>query len=205
MERVDYDPEIDPSIREAQEEAEREREMSARIRLEIERYVRENDLVPKEKPGDGTDTEGAKESNDGEGGGDADGREDKKGRRERKARLREENREKRAKRAEEGRRAFQSVFTGNILSNPQIVKLLPYLTGVAVLLLLYIANVFHLQTLHRQQQRLDEEIRELSIKAVGYSAERAQQTKRSAIVRKLEEKNIPLKEFPQPLKTIDPK
>lgn len=201
MERVDYDPEIDPSIREAQEEAEREREMSERIRAEIDRYVRENNLVPKEKPDGGRDVDGEQGTDDGDTG--------KRIRRGRKAAEREEKQEekrkKRAKRAEGGRRAFQSVFTGSILSNPQIVKLLPYMIGIAVLLMLYIANIFHLQTLHRQQQRLDEEIRELGIKAVGYSAERAQQTKRSAIVRRLEEENIPLKEFPQPLKTIDPK
>jgi len=49
MQRVDYDPEIDPSIREAREAADRERELSSRIRLEIERYVEENDLVPRGK------------------------------------------------------------------------------------------------------------------------------------------------------------
>lgn len=202
MERVKYDPEIDPSIREAQEEAEREREMSARIRLEIERYVKENDLVPKEEK-DAADKEGKEEdATESEEPREKSRRELK---REEKEAKREAKRERNAQRAESSRQAFQSIFTGNILSNPQIVKLLPHLIGVAVLLILYIANVFNLQTLHRRQQRLNEDIRELSIKAVGYSAERAQQTKRSAIVRQLDEKNIPLREFPEPLKTIDNK
>lgn len=206
-----YDPEIDPSIREAQEEAEREREMSARIRLEIERFVAENDLVPRQ--------EAAAEADETDDTGDAGNvaeepaeksrrdrkREEKEAKAREKEAKREASKERKARRAESGRRAFQSIFTGSIIENEQIRKLWPYLAGLALLMLLYIANVFHLQRLHRTQQRLEEDIRELSIKAVDFSAERAQQTQRSAIVRKLEDKNIPLREYPYPLKTVDGK
>lgn len=192
-----YDPEIDPAIREAQEEAEREREMSARIRLEIERYVQENDLVPRQDETAQPDEEAEPAEPD------------TKSRRERKREMkearREENREKKARRAENGRKAFQSIFTGGIIESEQIRKLMPYLAGLALLMLLYIANVFHLQRLHRTRQRLDKDLRGLTIEAVRYSAERTQQTQRSAIVKQLEYNNIPLEESSRPLKTIDPK
>ncbi len=196
MERVEYDPEIDPSIREAQEEAERKRELSDLIRIEIERYAKESEAKKEEeKKEEESDPEKEREEQE---------LDEKQLRREEKERKRQEKAEKNAKRAAEGRRAFQSVFTGNILSAEWVRRMMPYMAGFAVLLMLYIANIFHLQGLHRDQQRLDEEIRELGIKAVGYSAERAQNTQRSAIVRRLEQKNIPLNEFPRPVKTIDP-
>ncbi len=197
MERVEYDPEIDPSIREAQEDAERKRELSAMIRLEIERMAKEEE-VKKEKEAEEEEPDPEKEKEEQE-------LDERQRRREEKAKKKQEKAEKNARRAAEGRRAFQSVFTGNILSAEWVRKMMPYMLGFAVLMMLYIANIFHLQRLHRSQQRLEDEIRELSIKAVGYSAERAQNTQRSAVVRRLEQKGIPLKEFPEPVKTIDSK
>lgn len=197
---MEYDPEIDPSIREAQEEAERKRELSAMIRLEIERIAQESEAKKEEA---------AKEESEGESDPEKEREEreldERQRRREEKEKKRQEKSDKNALRAKEGKKAFQSIFTGNILDTEWVRKMFPYLLGFAVLLMLYIANIFHLQRLHRSQQRLENEIRELSIKAVGYSAERAQNTQRSAIVRRLEQKGIPLEEFPNPVKTIDSK
>lgn len=185
MERVKYDPEIDPSIREEAEEAERERELSARIRIEIERYAREQEEA-EEKP----DEEEPEEEEEDE--------------KDRERRLkREEKIERKAKRAAGSKRAFQSIFTGSILSSEQIRKMYPYLIGLAVVLLLYIANVFHLQRLHRTHQKLEAEIKELRIKSVGYAAERTQKTQRSAIVERLDAYGIPLHESTTPVKVID--
>lgn len=197
MDRIEYDPEIDPSIREAQEEAERERELTARIRLEIERYAREAEAKEDKAVKKAEESDPEKERLEEE-------LDEKQKRRAEKEESRREKADKRAQRAAEGRRAFQSVFTGSILSSEWLRKMFPYLLGLSVLLMLYIANIFHLQRLHRSQQRLEEEIRELSIKAVEYSADKSQHTQRSAIVKRLEDKNIPLKEFPNPVKTIDP-
>ena len=206
MERVEYDTEIDPSIREAQEEAERERELSARIRIEIERYAKENGRnADGEINSDKSVTSQKDEEPDPAKEKEEQELDEKQRRREEKEKKKQEKAEKNARRAAEGRRAFQSIFTGNILSAEWVRRMMPYMAGFAVLLMLYIANIFHLQRLHRNQQRLEDEIRELTIKAVGYSAERAQNTQRSAIVRRLEQKNIPLKEFPKPVKTIDSK
>lgn len=78
----------------------------------------------------------------------------------------------------------------------------PYLIVLAMLLVFYVAHTFHLQQLHLQRQALEREVRELSIEAVHRTAERVRETRRSEIVRRLEEKGIPLKEFPHPVKTI---
>jgi hypothetical protein len=202
MQRVEYDPEIDPSIREEREAAERERELSARIRIEIERYAKEKE--EKEGPPFDPDPDPDSDPVDPEKEREPD---DKVNVREQRAREREEkSREKARRRAENAagrRKAIQSVFTGNVLSSEWVRRMFPYLLGAAVLLLLYIGGIFHLQRLHRTRQRLEEQVRELSIEAVGYSAEKAQHTQRSAIVKRLEEKEIPLNEFPNPVKTVD--
>jgi hypothetical protein len=209
-----YDPEIDPSIREAQEEAEREKEMTARIRLEIERFVAENDLVPRHKeeeeevytigfdddepapsPTPKSEKELQREAKE------AERAEEEAAKAAEKARRAEEK----ARRAKNRRQTFQSVLSGSFLANERVRRMLPYMGVVAVVILLFMASMFHLQRLHRTQQRLEAEIRELGIRAVDLAAERAQQTQRSAIVRRLESKNIPLREYPYPLKTIDGK
>lgn len=196
MERVEYDPEIDPSIREEREAAERERELVSRIRLEIERYVADNDLVPRDQK------ETLNEHNVDEGS-DTDAAEPAETARERKQREKADKAEMRTARAKERRRAIGSVFTGSILSSEWVRKMWPYLLAVAALLVLYIAHTFQIQKLHLEHQTLERRVRELGIRSVAKTAERVRETRRSAIVDKLAEKNIPLEEFPYPVKTIE--
>ena len=215
MERVEYDPEIDPSIREEREAAERERELSARIRIEIERYVADNDLVPRSEARSGGETRNGGDApleeeapeNDVSENRRQTKREAKEAARLAKDEAREAEREaKRAKnsaRAAGRRKAVQSVFTGSILSSEWVRKMWPYLLGVAVVLMGYIAYNFHVQSLHLDRQRLETEVRELGIEAVERTAERVRQTRRSAIVERLRKKEIPLEEFPHPVKKIE--
>jgi hypothetical protein len=214
MSQAKYDPEIDPSIREAQEEAARESEMTARIRLEIERFVAENDLVPRHKEedeervyaigfeGDELVTPIPKTPEEIE-------RDEREARLEEEAMRRAEEKarraEEKAQRARNRREALHSVISGSFLANEKVRRALPALGGIALVMLLFMASMFYLQRLHRTQQRLEREIQALSVKAVDFAAERAGHTQRSAIVRQLESKNIPLGEYPHPLKTIDAK
>jgi hypothetical protein len=228
MERIEYDPEIDPSIREAREAAERERELSARIRVEIERYVADNDLVPRGEVHKASDLPPWEDDPSAETATalpDTDETAAPKTRRqmlreareterrakeaarvaEEQARLvaRELRREQRAAGAAASRRAVKSVFTGSILGSEWMRRMWPHLLGVAAVLVLYIAYSFHVQRLHLERQRLEREVRELGIEAVERTAERVRQTRRSAIVRRLKENNIPLEEFPHPVKRIE--
>ena len=225
MERVEYDPEIDPTIREAREAAERERELSERIRVEIERYVADNDLIPRSEV-----QVAAEDSTSPPWDEDTDPRENEDGtpktRRqllreareaEKKAKeaarqaeeeakrvARELRREQRAASAAASKKAVKSVVTGSILGTEWVRRMWPHLLGVAVVLVLYIAYNFHVQGLHLERQRLEREVRELGIGAVERSAERVRRTRRSAIVERLREENIPLEEFPHPVKRIEP-
>ncbi len=217
MERVEYDPEIDPSIREAREAAERERELSARIRIEIERYVADNDLVPrteaqKASPPTGTQIPPPWDDETGDETGAPKTRRQlareakeaaRRAAKEAKEERREEKRSRRAAGAATRRKAVTSVFTGSILGSERMRQMWPYLLGIAVVLVLYIAYNFHVQSLHLEHQRLKNEVRELGYKAVERTAERVGQTRRSAIVERLRENNIPLEEFPHPVKRIE--
>ena len=229
MERIEYDPEIDPSIREAREAAERERELSARIRIEIERYVEENDLVPRtevqgaqgvqnaqtqahtEPPWEVTPDEAEadtpktrrqrlREAKEAEQRAKDAARHAEQ---EAKKVARELRREQRAAGAAASKKAVQSVFTGSILGSEWVRRMWPYLVMIAFVLVGYIAYNFHVQKLHLDRQRLEREVRELGIEAIERTAERVRQTRRSAIVERLREKNIPLEEFPHPVKRIE--
>jgi multidrug efflux pump subunit AcrA (membrane-fusion protein) len=234
LERVEYDPEIDPSIREAREAAERERELSARIRIEIERYVADNDLVPRSEaiksvahtsgiePPPWDEAPSEEEANTDDAAPDPDTpktrrqllREAREAERrakeaaknaEQQARqaARELRREQRDAGAAAGKKAMKSVFTGSILGSEWVRKMWPWLLGIAFVLVAYIAYSFQVQTLHLERQQLERDVRELSIKAVERTAERVRLTRRSAIVERLREKNIPLEEFPHPVKKIE--
>ncbi|MDR2890221.1 MAG: hypothetical protein LBV18_01230 [Alistipes sp.] len=219
MERIEFDPEIDPSIREEREAAERESELSARIRVEIERYVEENDLVPRDKAdtpppwdegspprADEIETVHFSPHHDAtEDGARREQSDDSAGRaeRERKQAEREARRAQKAERAKGHRKAIGSVFTGSILSNERIRAMWPYLLALSVVLVAYIAHTFQLQKMNLERQALEREIRELGIESLERTAERVRATSRSAIVERLGEKQIPLEEFPHPVKTIE--
>lgn len=203
MERIEYDPEIDPSIREEREAAEREMELTARIRLEIERYVEENDLVPREQAAaDVTEEQESGTDGKADGGNKQQDAEEKAGK-EDKRQKREEKRAQRTARATRRRKAIGSVFTGSILSSDLLRTMWPYLLVFALLLVGYIAQTFQLQKLNLERQALEREVRELGVEAISRTAERVRGTSRSAIVDKLAEKEIPLKEFPHPVKKIE--
>ena len=210
MERIEYDPEIDPTIREEREAAERERELVGRIRLEIERYVEENDLVPRvslrtEEPPWEThsDSKAPKVPHSSDPSRQADEPEES----EEEPQDAEEPKERKAPRPKTapktGGKTIRGMLTGSILTGEWMRRSWPYLAGFAVLLVLYIAHTFQLQKLHLERQQLETEVRELGIEAVRRTAERVAETRRSAIVERLAEENIPLEEFPHPVKTIE--
>ncbi len=103
------------------------------------------------------------------------------------------------------RKAVGGVFSGSILSAEWMRRTWPYLIVLVVLLVFYVAHTFYLQQLHLRRQALERQVRELGIEAVHRTAERVRETRRSAIVKRLEEKNIELKEFSHPVRTIEVK
>lgn len=212
MERIEYDPEIDPSIRREREAAERDSELSARIRIEIERYVEENDLVPRaqaEQAGQAQEAAGDElpppwEEDEAAIGAEAskEEQEEETTKKEIKQARRDAKRAQKVERAKGRRKAIGSVFTGSILSSDRIRAMWPYLLALAVVLVAYIAHTFQLQKMNLEKQALEREIRELGVESLEHTAERVRATSRSAIVERLAEKEMPLEEFPHPVKTI---
>ena len=95
-----------------------------------------------------------------------------------------------------------SLLSGNILSRAEVRKFYPYLLFVAILMLLYISNVFNMQQLHRRHDRLAAEVKELRAQAMTLSSMRMQATRQSTIVRELQAKGSDLREPLAPPKII---
>lgn len=83
-------------------------------------------------------------------------------------------------------------FTGSILSRDEFTRRLPVIVYIVFLMLLYIANGFHIQHKHNELDRISEELKHLKTRAVTSSAVRMTLTRQSEIERLLREHRIPL-------------
>lgn len=171
----EFDPEIDPSIREEMEQAQREKELAERVDLLVEQKMRA--ML--------SDKAGAKSADEMQ--------QDAEPQPEAEA----------PKSPSKARRAVRSILSGSILSSPEMKKLYPYLLITAALLLLLITSTFYIQKLYRQQSRLDSQIKELRTRAVELSAERVQQTSRSGIVSRARRQGLDIEESLTPVKVIE--
>lgn len=85
-------------------------------------------------------------------------------------------------------------FTGGVLSQDEFTRRLPVIVYVVFLMLLYIANGFHIQHKHSELDRIADELKQLKTEAVTSSAVRMTLTRQSEIERLLRERNIPLRQ-----------
>ena len=92
-------------------------------------------------------------------------------------------------------RYVKQILSGSILTNAEVQKHYPYI--------LYIANGFHMQKLHRQHNRLSAQVKELRARSLTLSSQRMIATRQSEIIRAVEERGIPLEELLAPPKIID--
>lgn len=83
-------------------------------------------------------------------------------------------------------------FTGGILTQEEFTRRLPVIVYIVFLMLLYIANGFHIQHKHNELDRIAEELKQLKTRAVTSSAVRMTLTRQSEIERLLREHRIPL-------------
>lgn len=94
-------------------------------------------------------------------------------------------------------------FTGGVLSQDEFTRRLPVLVYVVFLMLLYIANGFHIQHKHSELDRITDELKQLKTQAVTSSAVRMTLTRQSEIERLLRERNIPLTQDGPPPRIIE--
>lgn len=95
------------------------------------------------------------------------------------------------------------VLSGNILTKAEVRRQYPYIFFMALLMLLYIANGYHIQKLHRRHDRLAGQVKELRARSLTVSSLRMSATRQSEILNELERRNIPLRESVTPSKVID--
>ena len=170
----EFDPEIDPSIREEIEQAQRQKEFEERVNSIVDEKIR----MWQSQAG----ASAAEESQQSVG-----------------HKPKPETRRRNSK----TKKAVRSILSGSILSSPEMKKLYPYLLATAALLLLLITSTFYIQKLYRRQSRLESEIKELRTRSVELSAERVQQTSRSGIVRRVNKRGLDLEESVTPVKVIE--
>lgn len=94
-------------------------------------------------------------------------------------------------------------FTGGVLSQEEFTRRLPVIVYIVFLMLLYIANGFHIQHKHSELDRIADELKQLKTEAVTASAVRMTLTRQSEIERLLRERNLPLSESTTPLRVIE--
>lgn len=94
-------------------------------------------------------------------------------------------------------------FTGGVLSQDEFTRRLPVIVYGVFLMLLYIANGFHLQHKHSELDRIADELKQLKTEAVTSSAVRMTLTRQSEIERLLRERGIPLVQDGAPSHVIE--
>ena len=92
----------------------------------------------------------------------------------------------------------RNFMSGNILRHPQVRSRLPYALFIALLMLLYIMNGYHIQKLHRRHSSLGEEVRELRVRSLSFTGRLMESTRQSEILKELERRGIDLHESVTP-------
>ncbi len=95
------------------------------------------------------------------------------------------------------------VLSGNILTRAEVRRQYPYIFFMALLMLLYIANGYHIQKLHRRHDKLTAQIKELRSRSLTLSSIRMTATRQSEIIKELQARGIPLHESLVPPQVID--
>ena len=199
-----YDPEIDPSIRLAEEERlrilqeEQEREQA---RHEMERTI--NDILDRrearerESASFGRRPVGRRERFSRiDASGAAEPTEDVPS--EEPAAEPSPKRKKRSASAKAG-----SVFSGSFLDTPWMREHYPYLLGGIVVLLFYLMSSFSVQRLHHTRQVLERKLYTTRTDAVNMSRRAKSVSGRSAVVKRVKEMGLNLEESLEPVKVIE--
>lgn len=101
------------------------------------------------------------------------------------------------------RRTWDNMVSGSFLGSDDIRRSYPFMVFVAVLIILYIANVFNTQSLYRRHNTLAREIKALRTESLSLASERMKATRQSNIVAEINRRGIPVKESPVPVKVIE--
>lgn len=195
-----YDPEIDPSIREQEEELLREQE-EQRLRDERRAELRTmlNDLLDereaKKQPNAENDSADNKLSTSSNAPSDEEPTQESEP--ERPAEPKKRTRRNMAS------KTVKDIVSGGILSNPKVRRYYPYLIGFGILIVAYLMSWFSVQRLQHTRQVLEKQLRTIRTEAVTISSEAKQMTNRSNITKRITALGIELEESTEPVRVIE--
>jgi len=95
------------------------------------------------------------------------------------------------------------VLSGSILSREEVKKTYKYLIGIALLMMLYIYNVFYMQHLYHRQEHLTGEVRDLRAQAMTLRSKCMEITRQSNITSELQARGSNVRESMTPPKVIE--
>ena len=96
-----------------------------------------------------------------------------------------------------------SVFSGGFLDTPKMRERYPYLLGIIVLLLFYLMSTFSVQRLHHTRQVLERKLNTTRTDAVNMSRRAKSVSGRSVVVKRVKEMGLNLEESLEPVKVIE--
>lgn len=97
---------------------------------------------------------------------------------------------------------IKGILSGSFLSKSAFLNRLPVIGWIVLLTILYIANGFRMQQLHRERIRLEKEIAALEVTAVTVRSIRMSITRESYILQQIASRNIDLIEPVNPPRII---
>lgn len=188
-----YDPEIDPTIREEEEEAQRLLEQE-RQREEQREELRTmlNDLLDEREA-----RKAGKEAGE-EAGEEADKRTTPA-----EGHEKESDDEKKSKRKGRKSNTAKEIISGGILTNPKVRRYYPYIFGGCLLLLVYMMAWFGSQRQQHTNQVLTRQLHKIRTEAIAISGEAKQASSRSAIAERIAKYKPELKESTKPVNVIE--
>ena len=95
-----------------------------------------------------------------------------------------------------------SLLSGNILSKAEVKRLYPYFVFIAFLTILYISNIFSMQSSYRRYDHLSKEIKELRAESITIASERMNATRQSRILEEANARGLDIRESVIPPKVV---
>ncbi len=90
--------------------------------------------------------------------------------------------------------SIKDILGGDVLTSDFVRRQYPLLIMVAVLLFGYVGNRYHCEIQMKEEIRLRKELRDLKYESLGISAELMQISRRSNVLRMVEERGLGLEE-----------
>lgn len=97
---------------------------------------------------------------------------------------------------------LRGVIDGSLLTRKKVLKQLPFVFFMVFLMLIYISNRYHAESLRKKSEEFRNEINELRSQAVFVSSELMKLSRQTEVAEEVKKKGLDLKESTEPPKKI---